>query len=219
MLSLIRKPYVFIALIVLGAFLIGGAYFYISRNVAFEDDYAAYTALAEEHTQAAYLPAANNNPLRQELNQTLGQVLAGEMSNSERLALAERGLELLDELEQQIDAIGERGIAVDEAITALEEDGGLLALGGTAELLTLARERSAIIADIRGLSYRANFHTAEIFNRVVDDGGALTAAHVGILNDQVPKVEEQFNKRSNLYDELQTTSQKIDTAFAKMAGK
>jgi len=194
---------------------IGGFGFYrYDRASQFSDSYAAYAVLAAAHGNAAFIPTVDDNPLRQELNRVLVEVLAGEISDSRRLELAQRGLLLLDEAEKQIDTIGERGEAAQTAIVVMEDS----ASGrGRTDIVALARERISIISDIRGLSYRANFYTAEIFNRVIRDGGKLTAAHTKELNDQTPVVEEQFDLRANLYTELESTNFRMEKKVAELS--
>ena len=83
-------------------------------------------------------------------------------------------------------------------------------------VIGLAREEFGIVADIRGLSYGANFHTAEIFNRIVLDKGELTESYVAELNHEVPLVEEQFNKRANLYTQLEDVSNRMHEASVNL---
>ncbi len=190
-------------LLVLGC----GAYIYY-RATQFAKSYDAYAARAAVHGNAALIPAVKDNPLRKELNQTLGRALSDtSISNTERLALAQRGLSMLDSMELQIDAIGEAGESMEGAIMRMEA----YALWATrADIVAAARERFGIIADIRGLSYRANFHTAEIFKRIIKDEGKLTDAHVRELNDQIPVVEQEFDRRTNLYRDLESANARIE---------
>lgn len=175
----------------------------------FTKSYDTYATLSDIHVNAAFLPATNENPLRQELNRMLADVLAEQLPQSDRLERAERGLLLLNELEKQIDAIGDSGEAVSKALGEMEAR----ASGSERrEIVDLALERLRVIGDIRGLSYRASYHTAEIFNRVITDGGALTPEHVIELNNQIPLVEEQFDRRTGLYDELESIGGRVTRA-------
>lgn len=205
-----------VCLIVVGAV----AYSFHRSATGSVDRYTVYATLAEKHEQAAYLVGAANNPVRQELNRVLSETLARSMSPSERLKLAMHGDELLKEAEGQIDAIGDLGVQVDTAIAQMQVGSlGDFASSDTArELIVLAKKRSNIIADIRGLSYRANFETGKIFDRIIADEGKLTQEHVLALNDAIPDLEERFNKRSNLYSELQRTSSQIDNKSSDLGG-
>lgn len=180
----------------------------------FTKTYDTYAALSGIHVQAAFLPATNDNPLRQELNRMLADVLAAQLPEKDRLARAERGLLLLNELEKQIDTIGDSGEAVAKALGEME---GRASGSERQEIVQLALERLRVIGDIRGLSYRASYHTAEIFNRVIQDGGTLTAEHVTELNNQIPLVEEQFDRRTGLYDELVSIGSRIDRARKELS--
>jgi hypothetical protein len=173
----------------------------------FAQSYKTYATLSSLHIRATLLPAMGENPVRQELNRMLADVLAAELPREDRLQRAQRGLLLLSELEKQIDAIGDSGEAVSKALGELEDR----ASGSERnEIVNLALERIRIIGDIRGLSYRASYHTAEIFNRVIQDGGTLTPEHVTELNSQIPLVEEQFDRRTGLYDELESIGGEIE---------
>jgi hypothetical protein len=201
-----KRAFAFV--LTLGVFCLGG--YYIFMSFRFSQSFGEYAALADEHSNAAFFVGALDNPMRQELNRILSEVLGRNMSAAERLQLAERGLALLDETEVQIDGLGTIADRVKKAIDALEAES---AFGSRRELISLARERLDVIADIRGLSYRANYHTAEIFRRIARDNGELTDAHVTELNGQLPMVEEQFNERSNLYNELEQLNAEIVQTF------
>lgn len=200
-------------LIIIGFCLLFTALFFLSYRFYFASQftksYNTYATLSDIHVNAAFLPATNENPLRQELNRMLADVLAAELPQKDRLERAERGLVLLNALERQIDAIGDSGEAVAKALGEMEER----ASGSERqEIVQLALERLRVIGDIRGLSYRASYHTAEIFNRVIQDGGTLTPEHVSELNNQIPVVEEQFDRRTTLYDELESIGGRITRA-------
>lgn len=207
--TFIRKHiFVFIAatLVMLFSFVAYKTYF----SWQFSKSYETYETLSNAHVTAAFLPATNDNQLRQELNRMLSDVLAADLPSSDRLARAQRGLVLLGELEKQIDEIGVKGEAVSHALGEMEER----ATGADrAEIVRLALERLRVIGDIRGLSYRASYHTAEIFNRVIADGGTLTPEHVSELNSQIPLVEEQFDRRTGLYDELESISGNVERTY------
>lgn len=180
---------------------------------AFKKSYDTYASLSDIHVNAAFTPATEANPLRQELNRVLADVLSADLSNTERLVRAQRGSSLLNELEKQIDAIGDAGESVAQEIEHMEQT----ASGSERkEIVTLSLERQRIIGDIRGLSYRASYHTAEIFNRIIEERGDLTSMHVADLNNQIPLVEEQFDRRTALYDELEAIDGRIDRAFSAL---
>ena len=210
--TLSRKHIGIIGVLILFVFLFFLYKFYFSWQ--FAQSYDTYATLSEAHVTAAFLPATNDNQLRQELNRMLADVLAAELPNTERLERAQRGLTVLGELEKQIDEIGVKGEAVSHALGEME---GRATGADRAEIVRLALERLRVIGDIRGLSYRASYHTAEIFNRVIADGGALTTAHVTELNSQIPLVEEQFDRRTGLYDELESIGGKIQRVHDELS--
>lgn len=216
----IRKFFGPRALLVLCIALLGFCIFlYLGMyaHARFDDAYAVYAVESKKHNENAFLPGASGNPLRRELNKVLAEVLGKQMTAPERLALSNRGLLLLQGIERQIGAINDSSAAVQEALSDMDRQAQSFsngyARGPMLEIVTLAKDELRFIEDIRGLSYRTNFHTAEIFNRVVADHGELTDAHIQELNDQLPKVEEQFNLRANLYTELERTSYKIEQIF------
>lgn len=186
-------------------------------------EYSSYRELMKRHENAAYIPGADENPIRQELNTTLARILTDKMSDAERIALAKKGNLLLKESEKQIDAMGADNDAVNASIARIESGAQIsfgFSTGGNnmTEVVTLAKKEMDVIADIRGLSYKANFETKKIFDRIITDKGKLTAAHMTALNDQIPEVEKQFNARTNLYTELQDTSALLDQKFSHMGG-
>lgn len=209
-------------LIVIGIVLAGayGAHWFALRQ--FELAYRDYAIIAERHDEVAAIPALTENPLRRDLNRALAGALAEGASEEERNARAREGLALLVLAEGAIDAIGEVGEDAMSAILEMEARASLLgALNATGEerrIIALAHRRYAIIADIRGLSYRSNHHTKEIFDRIIADGGALTAEHALALDRLIPDVEEQFNRRANLYTELKTVNAELAAEFRAFEG-
>lgn len=187
----------------------------------FAHAYAAYATSAARHDSAAFIPSMADNPLRIELNAALSDVLAADLSPDERSARAREGLRLLRDTEAQIDLIEEAGLATERTIAEMEESTnmiGQLHRSDLRDIIQLSRARGDVIADIRGLSYRANFHTAEIFDRVIADGGVLSSAHVEALNGLIPSVEAQFDTRSNLYTELERLSRQMTTKYESLPG-
>lgn len=180
---------------------------------AYSDAYGAYS-------DAAFLPGAAGNPVREAANRALAQVLTGTLSPAERLERSRDGRALLSEIEKEIDAIPEARARAEAAQASLLRHRyslaglwylrSLSAVGGVAERQALA------IDDIRGLSYGANYHTDKIFARLLEDGGVLDDAFVITLNAEIPQVEEQFNRRTNLYAELQQIDYEMATLLAGM---
>jgi hypothetical protein len=187
------------------------------------DGYSAYSVVAKQHRDAAFFVANEQNPVREELNRLLTDVLEETIPDGERLVKARRGLELLSMSERSIDAIGDIAVVNDQALLLLEGRSHLWVLwwwhAPMRDVVTLAQSQAAIIADIRGLSYRANFHTAQIFSRIVDDQGSLTDAHIAELNNLIPKVEDQFDQRSNLYSELERVGDRIQMALEELPAR
>ena len=212
-----RKTLIFgLVLIVLS--LVYWAYSRARFVIAYEE----YAGLSASHSTYAFAPAVEANPVRNELNRLLSEILARPMSNAERLSLANQGLDMVRGMELQIDHIGSSGENSDAELNRAEWEGNrwgnMLVHSKVRELFLHAREESALIGDIRGLSYRANFHTEEILKRIVEDGGALTTAHVAELNRDLPQIEEQFNNRTNLYAKLQSEHAKTENVFNSIRG-
>jgi len=183
----------------------------------FEKAYRAYEVQAARHDEAASIPMLPESPLRRDLNRALAGALASEASADERIKFAEEGLALLVLADGNIDAIGEVGEDAMAAILTMEARssafGALHAAPKENRIIEFAHRRHAIIADIRGLSYRANHHTREIFDRIIADNGILTQEHAAALDRLIPDVEEQFNRRSNLYGELENVREVIAAEF------
>jgi hypothetical protein len=196
------------------------AWYVHQSSVRFESAYGEYAALARENAAAAFLPGIADNPVRKELNQILTRLLTKAENAAKNRELAKRGLELLDESEIQIDAIGSTGEALAVALVKMDLAANtatdLSSKGAMREIVALAERRAEIVGDIRGLSYRANFETGKIFQRILDEGGAVSDAHVRDLNAALPEIEEQFNKRAELYSELQNIDSRIADARAAL---
>lgn len=183
----------------------------------FTESYILYASLASKNQNDAFIPAAAANPLRQELNDALGQSLAKETSAANRLRIAQHGLDLIHAINKQVDQITESeapiGAAIDVFKLSAQNPGNLRNRGTMMELVTLAQEQLVIIGDIRGYSYRANFETQQIFNRLITEKGELTDAYVNELNAMLPNVEEQFSKRESLYIKLEENTYRMQKKF------
>jgi hypothetical protein len=187
-------------------------YTYVSTK-NFVASYVPYATEALEQEAAAYVPAASNNQYRQELNKTLAEVLTKKLSERDRVRTARRGLELLAEVQRELDRIQDRGGSIDQAIVSMEQRVNPLtdfsSGGDMRRIVALAKQRGDIISDIRALTSRANFETARIFNHIIQDEGVLSDEYVLTLNADIPAIEERFNKRSGLYNELEVVSDDI----------
>jgi hypothetical protein len=205
--------------IVLVALIVGGLYAFFAwySSNQFKGAYQQYERAQESYVTAAYKPAADSNPVRQSVNVLLAQVLQVEMTPAVRLEKAKQGIAHLNDMEGQIDAIKTEADTVMPLLNALDNAassvGNVTQRQQTQELVKLGHRQVEIIADIRGLSYRADYYTDEVFERIIDDQGAMTDAHKQYLNELIPQLEEQFNKRTNLYAELK----KNDDAMKKIA--
>jgi hypothetical protein len=183
----------------------------------FGAEYSSYAVLAKVQEQAVYLPTAPNNPTREQLNLALADALQKNVVPAKRLVDAKRGIDLLKELDAEVDVVGSASDAANAMLAKLQTtylDNPTTSDSAHA-LITLAKQRAEIIEDIRGLSYRADFSTRKIFERILTDKGALTAAHIIDLNNELPEAETQFDRRSALYKKLGNLSALIDrTAIA-----
>jgi hypothetical protein len=184
----------------------------------FGAEYASYAVLAKVQEQAVYLPTAPNNPTREQLNLALADALQKNIVPAKRLVDAKRGIDLLKELDAEVDGIGSASDVANAMLAKLQTT--YLDNPTTSEsvhtLITLAKQRTEIIEDIRGLSYRADFSTRKIFERIIADKGALTAAHIIDLNNDLPEAETQFDRRSDLYKKLGSVSTLIDRAATEL---
>ncbi len=205
------------AVFVLGAL---GVYALWSEE-QFEKEYAVFMPAQQSFAVAAFKPGAEANPIRQQVDMLLAQVLQVDMSTSERLEKARQGIAHLNDIEAQIDEIKTQGDAVESHRNNLDKRAHSFGIfrhrSEMRELVSIAKKQAEVIADIRGLSYRADYYTNEVFERIIDDGGEVTDAHKQYLNDLIPQLEEQFNKRSNLYKELEKNTETM-TLLAKDMG-
>lgn len=214
--SLITRKRLVIVLLVL----ILGAFAYHRYTLyRFEEAYQAYATAAARHDEAATIPMRSDNPLRRDLNEALTLVLTPEASSEERLKRAREGLALLVLAEGNIDAVGDVGADATAAVLAMEDAVDPLSFTAYPKeraLIELAHRRLSAIADVRGLSYRANHDTKTIFDQIIADSGELTVEHSTKLERLLPEVEEQFNRRSNLLIEVESLETDIRKTFAEI---
>ncbi len=213
----------FIAAVLTLALLGGGVWWYVGYSFGlFNHHYSIYIEKASTQRNVTFIPGAAQNPLRGELNLTLTRVLAPSTSAKDRVTLAHHGLDLIIESNTEVDAIGDAAIAVEAAASAMERaahsPGNIFRKAAMLAIVAGAKQELYTIQDIRGLSYRANFETAEVFNRLITDGGVLTDAYIKDLNTQLPAAEIAFNKRQNSYIDLEKEIYDTDRAYAKLIG-
>jgi hypothetical protein len=208
------KKKVWISLVIIA--LLGCSYALYSVYISYREvssAYAAFLRAEERHLTSAVIPSIDQNPIRQELNQVLAEALSEGMAADARLLRAERGTQLLGDTERQIDMTmqtrDELILAIDTLRARTGLLGAILSSYDIPKVTALAEQQMVLVDDIRGLSYRANFHTGQIFERLIADRGILTPQHVISLNELIPKVEEQFDKRSNLYMELESLHDQV----------
>lgn len=194
------------------------AYLFLRSSAELSNVYADYNRSGKSYSDAAFLVGSNNNPLRIELNQVLAEVLGKTMTPAERLERVRRGRELLGESQKQIDAIGDNGEVSSSSIELLDSTSrgiaNLYARPNAAKVVELSKARGAMIADIRGLSYKTNYYISQIFDRIDNDGGELTQEHIRELNARIPELEAEFDRRSNLYTDLESINYKIQNEVA-----
>lgn len=198
-----------------------GAVLYRS-SASLATDVGVFAASQKLFSESAFLPGAATNPTRDSANRALAAALSTTASPNQRLIAAKDGLVYTKILEGEIDAIATARDTTAGARSQLSNDrfsfSALPWERRISTLLTLADKQAQIIADIRGLSYSANYHTTEIFKQIVADDGALSPAYVAKLNSEIPQVEADFNNRSNLYLELQQVDSDIRHALAELPG-
>lgn len=196
-----------------------GAWLYLSHAAEsqFERMYTKYAVVAGVQQNDAFIPGAEANPLRDTLNRTLGRMLAKETKPAERLVFAEQSLGLIAQLNKQVDAIGDTAPHVSAVIASLESSAhdprNIFHHDAMQNIVKLAQKQMAIIEDIRGLSYRANFEVTQICNHITSAHGVLTNAYTTELNDNIPVLEAEFNKRENSYADLQSNIQLLQKAY------
>lgn len=181
-------------------------------SAQFARDYELYSFLAKTQQNDAYIPGASDNPVRQQLNQILSDALTKKMSDADRLTLVKGGSTFLNESQKQIDQITVSSEAADAAIAKMQVDtlDAFSISQNAREIIALAKERSSMISDIRAYSYRADFDVQQIFNRIIQDNGKLTDAYVTELNSADPEMASQYDKRTNLYNDLQKLGDDLD---------
>ena len=188
----------------------------------FEKKFEVYQNVAALQQNAAFVPGASSNPLRADLNQILARVLTKNTTAHDRLQLSAQGFDLIQKMNKEVDVMGDSAKPVTEAIgqlkVTMQNPGNSLHRGDMNRLISLAEKQVATIEDIRGLSYRADFEMTQIFKHLTDDHGELSNTYTKELNDQLPAIEEEFNKRENSYADLESSMAQVQQLYAKIAG-
>lgn len=205
-----------LALIILAGWLSYSAHGSLSSAVA------RYATAQKDLSQSTFLPGADDNEERSAANRALEEVLTGTLTDAERVKRSQDGLAVLKDLQKEIDSIGDARDAAEKAradlsthelsIADVRYHNDLVALDA------LAKEQLSIAEDIRGLSYGATYYTTQIFDKVLATHGALSGDFVTTLNSEIPEVEKQFDKRSNLYVELEGVDSRISHILADLPG-
>ncbi len=200
--------------------LVGYALWAWFRSGTFESTYAVYAEAQRKYITAANIPAADGNPVRRQVYMLLAEVLQVEMTNDVRIAKAKQGIAHLNDIEGQIDDIKDEADKVVPLLQGLEDAssgiGNLTGGSSMKDLVRLGKRQVEIISDIRGLSYRADYYTSEVFERIIDDQGFMTDEHKTYLNENIPLLEEQFDKRANLYVELKNNDDEMNRIAAEL---
>jgi len=181
-----------------------------------------YAAAQKNLSQSTFLPGATNNEKRAAAHRALAEVLTGTLSDVERVKRSQDGLALLKDLQREIDAIGDARNVADRARADLATHQTSIAdvryHHDLVELNELAERQISIAEDIRGLSYSAAYYTTQIFDKLIAAHGVLSGEFATTLNSEIPEVEKQFNKRSNLYVELEGIDSRIAHILAGLPG-
>ncbi len=190
-----------------------------AANTMFARTFLTYAASADDADTAAYILTAANNPIRQELNLTLVQVLQDSITDLERLRKAQHGLELVNSARQQIDDLAPllegEATAVFEMEKNMDSAHSVFQRALPQKIVALAKERLSATKDIQSLSYRANFETMKIFEHITSTEGALSSEYLNELNTVLPATEEEFLERQNRYRTLQITFDQIQSAYTE----
>lgn len=214
----ISRTQISIAVSVIALVLIGVAWHLSER--ALGRDASAFSSAQRAYAQAAFLPGSSTNDERELLNRSLATVLANTATPAARLAAAQASDQLLHDIELEIHAIADaRDAAASARATLAARRHSFAALryhAALGDVDALAARQSSIIEDIRGLSYAANYHTGQIFQHIRADKGVLTPAYTAFLNSEIPQMEQEFNKRSNLYLELESIDSQLARALAAL---
>lgn len=183
---------------------------------------ATYARAQRTFADTAFSPGTSGNVARDESNRLLTVVLSSGAGNSERLAAATQGLALVHTLETEIDLIADARDDAEVARAALWRDRFLpVAIPWENKLVALdglAERQAETIADIRGLSYAANYRAAQIFERIIADQGTLKPDYIRSLNSGLPELEKAFDRRSNLYMELEKIDSDLAHLLAELPG-
>lgn len=221
--SVLKNKKIIAAVALLGVLGVGVWWYSAYALERFTRSYSIYKEKAGIQQNAAFIPGAAENPLRDQLNKTLTAVLTPGTTAKDRIGLAHDGLNLIIQSNTEVDAIGDAAREVEVAANAMADaansPGNIFRKKAMLGIVALAKQELYTIQDIRGLSYRANFDTAEVFNRLITDEGALTDAYIRDLNTQLPAAENAFIKRQNSYMDLEKQIYDVSQAYESLMKK
>ena len=173
-----------------------------------------YEEVEKSHEIAVIIPGSTSNTDRAELDVILGRVLVEPMEDSDRFQYSILAIKKIEVLEGKISEVYEIGETVKTRIESLklaqEDVKGFEVKILTKEIIELAIKQKAIIDEIEILTQVITQRTRDIFERIIEENGALSDEHMISLNEQIADAEIQFDKRTNLFTEMTTNKKEIE---------
>ena len=173
-----------------------------------------YEEVEKLHEIAVIIPGSTSNTDRAELDVILGRVLVEPMEDSDRFQYSILAIKKIEVLEGKISEVYEIGETVKTRIESLklaqEDVKGFEVKILTKEIIELAIKQKAIIDEIEILTQVITQRTRDIFERIIEENGALSDEHMISLNEQIADAEIQFDKRTNLFTEMTTNKKEIE---------
>jgi hypothetical protein len=184
---------------------------------AFIDTADAYDSIYIEYEPILHSPGSGSNVARRATGMMLNAALTADMDEVQRTKLSKDALVQVSTLEGQVERIEGAGVTLREHTHLLEDAAGRVRgyKAGTAanEMNAIAQERVLYIEELREILEGMNAQTRSIFERIIDDGGAMTDDHLRSLNQDLDGAEQQYDRLSAIYGELEGLKTAFTDAF------
>lgn len=204
---------------------VGLASFVVFVLLSMREDNIEQFIVEAEHYQVSYdryesiihIPGSGSNRSRHEVNSLLSYVLMGEMPNTERSEVSKKALNHIDVLDSQVSDIttGNSNFISqgDVLIESAKIVHGHQAEEYARNMTEVVDNRVLYIEELSTILLNMNTKTRSIFERVITDGGEMTDDHVRELNNHLNGAEQEYDRLSYIYNELERFNGEFENDF------
>lgn len=189
--------------------------------VVFIDVYGEYAEIAEQVELLVNAPGVENNTDRAQLLTLLESILTKTMTPEKRDNLARLAYTNLDTLEKEIDAAQSAQATLYEKLQALDNASrnfsSIVLQKKAALVVSSARERAQLSAQITSILSEMNEQTHAIVTRILADKGKLSEEHIISINNATAEAQARFDTLEELYVDLRNKRKATEVAFKAFA--